>query len=44
MNNYTYTKIEEANVILRSDGASIPINESNADYQMYLESLDKSDK
>lgn len=41
MNEYTYEiiKTDLDEFILRSDGACIPINESNSDYQAYLESL-----
>lgn len=37
---YTYEIKEEDNVILRSDGASIPMDEANSDYQAYLASLE----
>jgi hypothetical protein len=35
---YTYEVIDTGldKIILRSDGACIPMNESNADYQRYL--------
>ena len=36
MNEYTYQLIENAGIVLRSDGASIPLDESNSDYQAYL--------
>ena len=43
---YTYeimtTELGES--ILRSDGASIPKDLGNADYQVYLESLNDTDK
>ena len=33
---YTYQNDEQSNVVLRSDGAAIPKDESNSDYQAYL--------
>ena len=36
MSNFTYEVLDEAGVVLRSDGAAIPMDESNADYQAYL--------
>ena len=43
MNKFTYTEILDENDKLigvnRSDGWWIPIDESNSDYQAYLESL-----
>jgi hypothetical protein len=37
---YTYTEVKDENGVLlsvtRSDGASIPADESNSDYQRYL--------
>ena len=38
MEKYTYEVIELGleKIILRSDGACIPIDEANADYQAYL--------
>jgi len=33
---FTYEVLEELNVIKRSDGAFIPIDEANSDYQRYL--------
>ena len=39
MEKYTYNVIEEGTpneIILRSDGASIPKDEGNSDYQRYL--------
>lgn len=41
---YTYEIIETVSgekVVIRSDGATIPMNESNSDYQAYLASLDE---
>jgi hypothetical protein len=38
MEKYTYQIIDNelGKILLRSDGASIPLNESNSDYQRYL--------
>jgi hypothetical protein len=38
MEKYTYQIIETpvGNILLRSDGASIPFDERNSDYQRYL--------
>jgi hypothetical protein len=36
MEKYTYEVIEELGIILRSDGASIPKDPANSDYQRYL--------
>ncbi len=36
MSNFTYEVLDEAGVVLRSDGAAIPMDESNSDYQAYL--------
>jgi hypothetical protein len=38
MEKYTYEVIEAplGNIILRSDGASIPMDPANPDYQAYL--------
>jgi hypothetical protein len=36
MSNFTYEVLDEAGVILRSDGAAIPMDEANSDYQRYL--------
>ena len=33
---YTYEVNEKLQVILRSDGAAIPMDEANSDYQRYL--------
>jgi len=40
MEKYTYEIIENelGKVLLRSDGASIPFDEGNSDYQRYLNS------
>jgi len=37
---YTYEKIEGFNTIIRSDGACIPTDPANSDYQAYLASLE----
>jgi hypothetical protein len=43
---YTYTEVKNDEskvvVIVRSDGASIPVNPANSDYQAYLKSLDEA--
>jgi hypothetical protein len=36
MDKYTYEVFEESKNILRSDGAWIPMDEANSDYQRYL--------
>ena len=38
MEKYTYETIETdlGKILLRSDGASIPFDEANSDYQRYL--------
>lgn len=47
MNEYTYEIPLDFNgqpktdVIVRSDGAWIPVNPNNSDYQVYLKSLKK---
>lgn len=43
---YTYEIIETklmGSIILRSDGACIPLDESNSDYQRYLRWLENPD-
>jgi len=44
MNTYTYEEIDTGlnKIILRSDGACIPVNLENIDYQEYLISISKS--
>ena len=45
MNEYTYQEISGQlgeKIILRSDGASIPSDPSNSDYQAYLAHLTES--
>ena len=37
---YTYENNEESNVVLRSDGAAIPKDTGNSDYQRYLRWLE----
>jgi len=39
--DYTYEVIDTglSKIVLRSDGACIPMNESNSDYQAYLATL-----
>ena len=47
MNEYTYEAIldndgeERTDVIGRSDGAIIPVDEDNSDYQQYLKQLEE---
>jgi hypothetical protein len=36
MEKYTYEVNEKYQVVQRSDGATIPMDESNRDYQTYL--------
>ena len=42
MENYTYQIVGEGfeKIILRSDGACIPFDEANVDYQAYLAQLE----
>jgi hypothetical protein len=42
MEKYTYEVIETglSQIVLRSDGACIPMDEANSDYQAYLLSLE----
>lgn len=40
---YTYEVKEQDNVVLRSDGAAIPMDEGNSDYQRYLRWLENPD-
>ena len=45
MEEYTYQEINTGLsdvIILRSDGASIPQDPANSDYQEYLKSLDEA--
>jgi hypothetical protein len=35
-----YQTLSGENVVLRSDGATIPLNPANSDYQAYLASLE----
>ena len=39
MEKYTYEVNEKYQVVQRSDGATIPMDEGNADYQRYLKHL-----
>lgn len=44
MNKFTYEVIvapDGGEIVFRSDGACIPVDESNSDYQAYLASLDE---
>lgn len=41
---YTYEVKEQDNVVIRSDGAAIPMDEGNSDYQAYLASLEEKPK
>jgi uncharacterized membrane protein len=36
MEKYTYEVNEKTQIIQRSDGAAIPMDEANSDYQAYL--------
>ena len=36
MEKYTYQEMPELGIVLRSDFAAIPMDESNSDYQRYL--------
>jgi hypothetical protein len=38
-NNYTYTLSSSPNIIIRSDGAHIPMDPNNSDYAQYLQWL-----
>jgi len=40
---YTYEVNEKLQVVLRSDGAAIPMVEENSDYQRYLRWLENPD-
>lgn len=42
---YTYEEVETAygKIIVRSDGANIPLSENNSDYQRYLRWLENPD-
>jgi hypothetical protein len=45
MEKYTYEVIDNGldKIVLRSDGACIPMDESNSDYQRYLRWLENPD-